>query len=76
MTQTSISVWGSCVSRDIFNRKFIENYKDYFQVLHDQQHVSVISLMATPYTKDVGELTGDVTKFYKDVFKRDLSKNI
>ncbi|MDT2865719.1 DUF6270 domain-containing protein [Vagococcus carniphilus] len=74
MTQTSISVWGSCVSRDIFNRKFIENYKDYFQVLHDQQHVSVISLMATPYTKDVGELTGDVTKFYKDVFKRDLSK--
>lgn len=72
--QASISVWGSCVSRDIFNRDFIEEYKDYFDLINEQQHVSVISLMSPSYTKEVGELTGEVTNFYKNVFKRDLSK--
>ncbi|MGX7025109.1 DUF6270 domain-containing protein [Vagococcus hydrophili] len=74
MSQTKISVWGSCVSRDIFNSDFIADYKEEFELIHEQQHVSVISLMSSPYFKEVEELNGEVTNFYKNVFRRDLSK--
>ncbi len=70
----TISVWGSCVSRDIFNSIFVPNYKEKFQVIHDAQHCSVISMMAWPIKQLSTELVGDVTPFYKKVFKQDLSK--
>ncbi|MBN7275440.1 hypothetical protein GNF18_09835 [Ligilactobacillus pobuzihii] len=47
-----ISVLGSCISRDIFNRMFIPNYKDYFKCVSYQHHVSFISLMSDPIPYD------------------------
>lgn len=74
MKKTNISIWGSCVSRDIFNQKFVNNHKDYFQVVSDQQHVSVPSLMSKPVSIEMNNLIGDVTPFYKNVFKQDMTK--
>lgn len=47
-----VSVLGSCVSRDIFNRKFIANYKDFFRCSSYQHHISFISLMSEPIPYD------------------------
>jgi len=47
-----VSVLGCCVSRDIFNRKFIPNYKDFFNCVSYQHQLSFISLMSDPIPYD------------------------
>ncbi|TLG80920.1 DUF6270 domain-containing protein [Vagococcus zengguangii] len=75
MTKYEIAVFGSCISRDIFNSHFVEDYKENFQVSIDQQHVTIPSLMSQPVLiDDSEELTGNVTPYFKGVFLRDLSK--
>lgn len=76
MTNTKVSVFGSCVSRDLFNGRFVADYNDYFDLTSDQQHVSIVSIMSDTIKKYESSLTieGDVSSFYKNNFKRDLSK--
>lgn len=71
----NISVYGSCVSRDVFNSRFVPDYKDHFQLVCDQQHVSLISLMSPSIDIDTDHLKGDVSPFYKEVFKQDMNKS-
>lgn len=74
LNQTKISIWGSCVSRDIFNQKFVKNHKEIFHVVSDQQHISALSLMSKPILIKTDDLIGDVTPFYKNVFRQDMKK--
>ena len=46
----NVSIIGSCQSRDIFNSKFIENYKDYFSVDSYYSMTSMLSIMSEPIT--------------------------
>ncbi|MFS0559910.1 DUF6270 domain-containing protein [Terribacillus sp. 179-K 1B1 HS] len=69
-----MAVYGSCVSRDVFNSRFVHDHKEHFRIVCDQQHVSLISLMSPAIDLDTDHLEGDVSAFYKEVFKQDLSK--
>lgn len=71
----NISVYGSCVSRDIFNSRFVPDYKECFNLVCDQQHISLVSLMSGPIKIDTDNLQGDVNPFYKEVFKQDMNKS-
>lgn len=44
----NVSIIGSCQSRDIFNSNFIENYKEYFNVLSYYPMTSMLSVMSSP----------------------------
>lgn len=45
-----VAVLGSCVTRDLFNSKFIPNYKNFYQCVLTQNQTSIISLMSEPTT--------------------------
>lgn len=47
-----IAVLGSCVTRDIFNSKFNQGYKKYFDCILTQNQTSIISLMSNPIPLD------------------------
>ena len=46
----NISIIGSCQSRDIFNSKFIKNYKEHFNVYSYFWMTSMVSIMSEPIT--------------------------
>ncbi|QQE78716.1 DUF6270 domain-containing protein [Alicyclobacillus sp. SO9] len=52
-----VAVLGSCVSRDLFNSKFVSNYKNFYQCVLTQNQSSIISLMSesTPYVPDAAD---------------------
>ena len=43
-----VGVFGSCISRDLFNSNFVEDYKDFFEVTISAFRTSMISLMQNP----------------------------
>jgi len=55
---TRVAVFGSCVSRDVFNRTFNPHYKDLFECVAVSNHVSLVSLMAEPVVFDADDLNG------------------
>ena len=50
--KTKIAILGSCISRDVFNSHFVQNYKDYFELTADAQRTSIISLLQDPLSID------------------------
>jgi len=73
--KVNIGVWGSCCTRDIFNSKFIANYKEYYNITVDQQHISVISMMSSSVKLNLQKLEGNVSPFFKKVFIQDMEKD-
>ncbi|MFB1052148.1 DUF6270 domain-containing protein [Paraliobacillus sp. JSM ZJ581] len=76
MNSIKLAVIGSCVSRDAFNSNFIKNYKDYYQCVFTQNHMSMISLMSDsipfqPYKV----LKGDINDFNKKILITELLKS-
>lgn len=71
----TIAILGCCVSRDIFNRQFIPNYRDYFKILSYAHQPSIISIMPKPipyyYKNMVG---GSKSKLDRDHFREELEK--
>ncbi|WP_409295806.1 DUF6270 domain-containing protein [Peribacillus sp. SCS-26] len=56
----SVAVLGSCATRDNFNSRFNENYKDFYECVLTQNQTSIISLMSEPAVfaeEDLGELS-------------------
>ncbi|MEC5317207.1 DUF6270 domain-containing protein [Enterococcus casseliflavus] len=74
-TPIKVALLGSCVTRDLFNSKFNPDYKNLFQVVADQQHMSMISLMSIPLPIREKTINGDVSDFYKNVYRQDLQKD-
>lgn len=50
--KTKIGVFGSCITRDVFNSKFVHNYKEFFEVGVSAQRTSIISAMQEPFQID------------------------
>ncbi|TDK62176.1 hypothetical protein E2K98_08920 [Bacillus salipaludis] len=51
-----ISIIGSCVSRDNFNRHFNEDYKKDYEMFKLQNQTSIISLVSKPITYNTNEI--------------------
>lgn len=73
----TISIIGSCVSRDIFNSKFIKNWREFFQVKCYYARTTIPSIISKPmtYNLDVLEKNFNPTKFetvYSECAKRIL----
>jgi hypothetical protein len=75
ITPTRVALLGSCTTRDVFNSKFNSDYKKYFKIVADQQHMSLLSVMSSPFEVNNEKIEGDVTDFYKNVYKQDLQKD-
>lgn len=70
-----VSVLGSCVSRDIFNSYFVEEYKNYFKLLSYSHQPSIISIMSRPIPYDESRLVGKSPSVLdRDQFADELSK--
>ena len=54
----NISIIGSCQSRDIFNSKFIKEYKKYFKVYSYYSMTSMLSIMSEPIGYKYNRLMG------------------
>ncbi|MCU9613264.1 DUF6270 domain-containing protein [Caldibacillus lycopersici] len=76
MSDIKLAVIGSCVSRDSFNSKFIKDYKQFYQCVLTQNHVSMISLMADPIPFLPKSMSGDLTDFNKQILLTDLTKSV
>ncbi|MDQ6600370.1 DUF6270 domain-containing protein [Bacillus salipaludis] len=76
MSKIKIAVIGSCVSRDGFNSEFIENYKDYYQCVLTQNHMSMLSLVSDPVPFIPKNLDGNITDFNKQILITELTKGV
>jgi len=68
-----VAIFGSCTTRDIFNRKFNPDYKDYFEVVSFQNQTSILSLMSAPVKhtdKSLSPLEGWNKKSIKSEFDK------
>lgn len=76
MEPIKIGVIGSCVSRDSFNSKFIENYRDYYTCVFHQNQMSMISLAAKPIPFDVDLIDNIQKPFDRRHFITELDKSV
>lgn len=70
----SVGVFGSCVTRDLFNSNFCPNYKQYFKVVADSQRSTIISFMADPVQIDFEDIKIDNPVSMR-LLKEDFLKN-
>ncbi len=73
-----IAIIGACCSRDLFNSKFIPNWKDYFDVAYYSFQTSIISLMSAqvPYNRKLLNYEGDnFSKWYRDILVKEFDKS-
>lgn len=68
----TVGVFGSCVSRDLFNSKIVPNYKTFFQIISYSQRTSIISLMQNSVNFDEMDILSENN--HNDSIKYDLSK--
>ena len=76
----TVGIFGSCVSRDAFNSKFIKTHKDYFRVVFYSAMTSMVSVTASPIDIDIQKLDhinvkkvnyrNEITKGYLDELKK------
>lgn len=72
-----ISIIGSCQSRDIFNSKFIEDYKDYFKVMSYYTMTSMLSVMSKSINYNYNQLVkSDLSDFQMEHWYNELEKPI
>lgn len=76
MGKIKIAVIGSCVSRDGFNSKFIKDYKEYYQCVLTQNHMSMISLVSEPTPFLPKKLGDKITDFNKQILLTELTKGV
>lgn len=68
----TVGVFGSCVSRDLFNSQIVPNYKTFFQIISYSQRTSIISLMQNNIKFDEKDIIFENN--YNDSIRYDLSK--
>ena len=72
----TIGVIGCCVSRDLFNQKFIKDHRKYFDCCMYQHQMSMISLVAKQIPYDEADLNEHhLTKTNFNHFKSELEKS-
>ena len=76
---SKIAVLGGCATRDVFNSKINQNYKQYFKIVSSLERSSIISLMDKPiYIENENIINSynnhDLDNFGTKCLKRDFSK--
>ncbi|MBM7646032.1 hypothetical protein JOD45_002257 [Scopulibacillus daqui] len=76
MSKITFSVIGSCVSRDVFNRSFVPEYKAFYECISTAWQCSIISLMSPKVnlSEDDLELSEEISKHRHNTLLADLSK--
>ncbi|MDY0404611.1 DUF6270 domain-containing protein [Virgibacillus sp. 179-BFC.A HS] len=76
MSKFKVAVIGSCVSRDIFNRKFIPNYKEMYECVSTAWQTSIISFVSdrTWIPEDQKGYKDELTKHQRNTANRDIAK--
>lgn len=71
-----IAVLGSCASRDIFNSKFIADYKDFYECVSTAWQASVISFMSERlwFEENQKGFKKEISKHQRNTTNRDISK--
>ncbi|WP_079506711.1 DUF6270 domain-containing protein [Mesobacillus jeotgali] len=72
-TKKNVSVLGSCATRDNFNSKFNENYKEFYECILTQNQTSIISLMSEKIGFSEEDL-GDLEEYTKWNVRTDFNK--
>lgn len=73
-----IAIIGACCSRDLFNSKFIPEWKEYFDVTYYAFQTSFVSLMSSqvPYNRDLLNYEGkNFSKWYRDILVKEFDKS-
>lgn len=71
-----VAVIGSCVTRDLFNSKFVSNYKDFYECVSTVWQTSMISFMSdrTEIMEEQKECKDEVSKLQRNTINRDIGK--
>lgn len=69
-----IAIFGSCVTRDVFNRKFSPNYKDLFDCVLLANQSTVVALMS-PAIDPSGADLGDLDEWARNDVIADLTRS-
>lgn len=73
----NISIIGSCQSRDVFNSKFVSDYKEYFKVLSHYTMTSMLSVMSKPVKYNYNQLVkSGLSDFQMEHWYYELEKPI
>lgn len=71
---SQFSVFGTCVSRNIFMDVLNEGYKSHFNINHSVEGINIISLMSNPIDFDEALINSE-DDFENECIKEDLTKN-
>ena len=75
----NVAIFGSCVSRDVFNSQFNKNYKSHFEFTLLQNQTSILSLMSSAVKfdeKDLEPLQDWDLKMTKDELEKNFLKKL
>lgn len=70
-----IAIVGSCVTRDMFNTKFIADYKEYFNIVAEHFQSSIMSLISSS-AKFPNFNLNDYTPHEINWLKKEFSKSV
>ncbi|RYL95170.1 hypothetical protein EWI07_03900 [Sporolactobacillus sp. THM7-4] len=76
MLPIKVAVVGSCVTRDVFNSRFVKNYKKYYNCILTQNQSSMISLMSDPVLFDSSKIDNQKDTYSLKNTRQDLTKEI
>lgn len=72
-----VAIFGSCVTRDVFNRRFVPGYSDVFTSVAYAGQTSLLSLMARAVIPpDLSDLSGDTRGEVEKEFSRQFLDDI
>lgn len=74
--KVKVAIIGSCITRDVFNSKFIKDYKDIYECVSTAWQASMISFMSnrTWFEDDQKGFKETVSKHQRNTTNRDISK--
>lgn len=74
MDLINICVMGSCVTRDMFNSRFVADYKDYYNLVSSCYQTSLISIMSNKMELEIIDIEENVKGHQQQVLDKDMKK--
>lgn len=74
MKRIKLGVVGVCVTRDVFNRKYVKDYFEYYECVKTIFQSSIISVMSKPAIIDRELLEHEMTDHHRSVLFEDVEK--
>ena len=74
MEKVNLAVLGSCTSRDLFNKNFVPDWRNDFDIVFYQFQPSFISMCTTPIPYNRKLYYGQEKAFFSEVLKAELEK--